>query len=369
MKPHFTQLLTTQLFTTEISKEIQKKVLIQNIENEQNTNHNKKYGTPVAVIDLGTNICRLLIADKIENFEEIENFSYKNNTENLNFRILHQEKITVKIGQGGISEGLIGQAAQIRLLDALQRFRFTLDKYQIKEENIFAAATSAMRNASNQNELLDQIKQETNLDLQIISGEEEAEYIYKGVRLGMDIGEEIALMMDIGGGSVEFVLCNKHKIFWKHSFEIGAQRLLDMFMPNDPIKPQEIKRLQNYLEDKLIPLANAIHQYTPTFLIGSSGTFDTIHDIKLAKNNIDKLNNIENAEFSRQEFLEIYYDFIHKNKQERLQINGMKEMRVEMIVVASCLINFILERYQLSRVCVSRYGLKEGLLNEILCEV
>ena len=361
MQPHFTQLLTTQLFTPKIIKEVLKEVLVETL--VEDIQQNKKYGTPVAVIDLGTNICRLLIADKIEN-DGNQNDSHQNHN-NLNFRILHQEKITVKIGQGGISEGLIGQAAQVRLLDALQRFRFTLDKYEIKDENIFAAATSAMRNASNQNEVLEQIKQETNLDLQVISGEQEAEYIYKGVRLGMDIGEEIALMMDIGGGSVEFILCNKHKIFWKHSFEVGAQRLLDMFMPNDPIKPQEIKRLENYLEDKLIPLANAIHQYTPTFLIGSSGTFDTIHDIKLAKNNIDKLNNTENMEFSKQEFLEIYYDFIHKNKQERLQINGMKEMRVEMIVVASCLINFILEKYQLSRICVSRYGLKEGLLSMI----
>ena len=361
MQPHFTQLLTTQLFTPQIIKETLKEVLVETL--VEDIQQDKKYGTPVAVIDLGTNICRLLIADQIEN-DGNQNDSHQNHN-NLNFRILHQEKITVKIGQGGISEGLIGQAAQVRLLDALQRFRFTLDKYEIKDENIFAAATSAMRNASNQNEVLEQIKQETNLDLQVISGEQEAEYIYKGVRLGMDIGEEIALMMDIGGGSVEFILCNKHKIFWKHSFEVGAQRLLDMFMPNDPIKPQEIKRLENYLEDKLIPLANAIHQYTPTFLIGSSGTFDTIHDIKLAKNNIDKLNNTENMEFSKQEFLEIYYDFIHKNKQERLQINGMKEMRVEMIVVASCLINFILEKYQLSRICVSRYGLKEGLLSMI----
>lgn len=361
MQPHFTQLLTTQLFTPQIIKETLKEVLVETL--VEDIQKDKKYGTPVAVIDLGTNICRLLIADQIEN-DGNQNDSHQNHN-NLNFRILHQEKITVKIGQGGISEGLIGQAAQVRLLDALQRFRFTLDKYEIKDENIFAAATSAMRNASNQNEVLEQIKQETNLDLQVISGEQEAEYIYKGVRLGMDIGEEIALMMDIGGGSVEFILCNKHKIFWKHSFEVGAQRLLDMFMPNDPIKPQEIKRLENYLEDKLIPLANAIHQYTPTFLIGSSGTFDTIHDIKLAKNNIDKLNNTENMEFSKQEFLEIYYDFIHKNKQERLQINGMKEMRVEMIVVASCLINFILEKYQLSRICVSRYGLKEGLLSMI----
>ena len=143
MQPKFTQLLTTQLFTTEIVKEIP----VRDI--EQDTH--KKYGTPVAVIDLGTNICRLLIADKIQNFADFE----ERNNENLNFRILHEEKITVKIGQGGISEGLIGQAAQIRLLDALQRFRFTLDKYQIREENIFAAATSAMRNASNQNELLE----------------------------------------------------------------------------------------------------------------------------------------------------------------------------------------------------------------------
>ncbi len=354
MQPNFTELVASQLLTTENTKDI----LIQEIE------QNEKKPNSVAVIDLGTNICRLLIADKTERSKTSQT------TQNLGFRILHQEKITIKIGQQGISEGLIGEAAQIRLLDALQRFRFTLDKYQIKNENIFAAATSAMRNASNQNEVLAQIKQETNLDLQVISGEQEAEYIYKGVRLGMDIGEEIALIMDIGGGSVEFILCNKHKIFWKGSFEVGAQRLLDMFMHNDCIKPQEIKRLKNYIEDKLIPLANAIHQYTPTFLIGSSGTFDTIHDIKLAKNNIDKLNNTEIAEFSRQEFLEIYYDFIHKGKDERLQIDGMKEMRVEMIVVASCLIDFILEKYQLSRVCVARYGLKEGLLSEIMkCEM
>ena len=93
MQPNFTQLLTNQLFTTEIVKETLMETLVQDIEQEKD----KKYGTPVAVIDLGTNICRLLIADKIQNLEyleEIEISFSKNNNENLNFRILHQEKIT-----------------------------------------------------------------------------------------------------------------------------------------------------------------------------------------------------------------------------------------------------------------------------------
>jgi exopolyphosphatase/guanosine-5'-triphosphate,3'-diphosphate pyrophosphatase len=82
--------------------------------------------------------------------------------------------------------------------------------------------------------------------------------------------------MDIGGGSVEFIIGNQSQIFWKQSFEIGGQRFMEKFMRNDPLSQADRRSLYNHFEENLIPLANAVHQYAPEKLVGSSGTFDTL---------------------------------------------------------------------------------------------
>ena len=125
-------------------------------------------------------------------------------------------------------------------------------------EKVLAFGTSALRNAKNGAEIISRIKSTHRIDTQIISGDEEAGYIYKGVNLALHLGKEKSLIIDIGGGSVEFIIGNGEEIFWKQSFEIGAQRLLERFQKHDPILPSEIDEINLYFQERLVPLLEAI---------------------------------------------------------------------------------------------------------------
>jgi exopolyphosphatase/guanosine-5'-triphosphate,3'-diphosphate pyrophosphatase len=272
-----------------------------------------------------------------------------------------------KIGQGGISQGLLTEAAFNRALEGLHSFRQKIDQFGVRVSKVFATATSAIRNARNGPDLVAAIASQTGIRVQVISGEEEAEYIYYGVRQAVPLGARTSLVMDIGGGSVEFILCNAERIYWKNSFEIGAQRLLDRFMTTDPISPQAVGRLNETLDEALIPLTNAVHQYQPAGLVGASGTFETLCAIESERHG-RSLNTDELVEASLDvaAFRNIFTQLLQKDRPGRLAIPGMLPMRVDMIVVASCLLDFVLRRYDLKEIRVSGYALKEGVLSRLL---
>src|SRR6478609_9893114 len=142
-----------------------------------------------------------------------------------------------------------------------------------------AFGTSALRSAQNGNEIIERIKSETGIEAQIISGELEAEYIYRGVRAAMKLGKEKSLIIDIGGGSVEFIIGNEDKIFWSRSFDIGGQRLLEKYHKHDPIIQEEINNLNAHFSETLNSLLKELDTHKPKTLVGSSGTFDTLSEI------------------------------------------------------------------------------------------
>jgi exopolyphosphatase / guanosine-5'-triphosphate,3'-diphosphate pyrophosphatase len=298
----------------------------------------------LAIIDMGTNTFHLLIAEG----------------ENKGFNIVYRDRLAVKIGQGGINEGYITDDAIQRALLAMQSFRNIIDQHSV--DNIYAFGTSAMRNARNGAAVAERIQSVTGITINIISGNEEANYIYLGVKAALGLGDDVNLIVDIGGGSVEFIIADQDKIFWKESFEIGAQRLLEKYQKHDPITTEEMKMLDDHFNGSLTALFRAIERWKPTVLVGSSGTFDTLSDIFCITHEIHKSPEEVETPLTIQGFYEIYTDLIAKNRKERMQIPGMIEMRVDMIVVACCLILFLLEKFSFSRIRVSTYSLKEGAL-------
>ncbi|SMG45319.1 exopolyphosphatase / guanosine-5'-triphosphate,3'-diphosphate pyrophosphatase [Marivirga sericea] len=301
----------------------------------------------IAIIDLGTNTFHLLIME------------VKGEEEN----IIHKEKIAVKLGEGGISEGNISKAAEERALKTMLYFKDKIKEEQVKQ--VFASATSAMRNASNGKEVMERIYDATGISIQLISGLDEAKFIHKGVKKALNIGLEPALIMDIGGGSVEFIICNQHEVYWMESFEIGAQRLLDKFHKHDPMLPKDIENLDDFLRKELAELKVKMDIYQPHHLIGSSGTFDTLIDINYQEKGVEKPD--DNAfSLSLEDFDRIFSEIIHKTRAERMEIPGMIEMRVDMIVVAVCMIQFLIENNEFIDIKVSTYALKEGLLDAII---
>jgi exopolyphosphatase / guanosine-5'-triphosphate,3'-diphosphate pyrophosphatase len=302
----------------------------------------------LAIIDMGTNTFHLLVAD----------------VEETGYSIIYREKVPVKIGKGGINEGLITSEGKERAMNALLYFKSKLESFQCR--TISAFGTSALRNAKNGGEIIKQIKQRTGIEAKVISGEEEAEYIYKGVRAAVKLGVDKSLIVDIGGGSVEFIIADEEKIFWKQSLEIGAQRLLEKFHKHDPIRLNELKELESYCEEVLKPVFDKLSEYKPKSLVGSSGTFDTLSEIYCNQKNIDYSEDEPESPLTLESFYQIHQQLVTKDRTARLAIPGMIEMRVDMIVVASCLIKHLVSYYQFSKIRVSSYSLKEGVLASLV---
>ncbi|MBI3220511.1 MAG: exopolyphosphatase [Bacteroidetes bacterium] len=300
----------------------------------------------IAIVDMGTNTFLLLIAEK--NGRELKS--------------IYQDRIATKIGKGGINGGFITDEAIDRAMAALKQFDQKAKEMDVTKA--VAIGTSAIRNASNQQALIKRIEAETLFRPQVISGEEEADLIYRGVRQAIAIPASKALIVDIGGGSVEFIIADANQAFWKQSFEIGGQRLMELFHHHDPILQEEIERIHHYLNEKMLPLFEALEKWKPEVLIGVSGSFDTLSEIYCRQNSIP-FNNEPETPLTIEAFQAISRRLYSKTRDERMKIPGMIELRVDMIVVGCCLIQCLLSRYSFARPTVSSYSLKEGVLSTL----
>ena len=298
----------------------------------------------IAIIDLGTNTFHLLIAE----------------WDGKKTNILYSEKEAVKIGSGGINQGIITDEGILRALNCIRHYKEILQAWSVG--HVQALGTSALRNSINGKDVIQKIKSETGIEIRLISGNEEAEYIYFGVRSALDLGKEKSLIVDIGGGSVEFIIGDRENVFWKQSFEIGGQRLLEMYHIHDPILLEEVNQLEVHLTKTLTSLQDVIQKFKPLTLVGSSGTFDTLSEIYCVNHHIDISSHPPETPLTISEFYKIHDELRSKNKTQRLKIPGMIEMRVDMIVVASCLVKYLIDQFRFQRIRVSSYSLKEGVL-------
>jgi exopolyphosphatase/guanosine-5'-triphosphate,3'-diphosphate pyrophosphatase len=304
----------------------------------------------ISVLDLGTNTFHLLILEK-----------YADGT----IQELHHEKRFVRLGKGGISQGFIAEDAYQRAFSALNDY-MEIIKNHGEMNAIRATATSALRSASNGQEFIDEVKAKIGFDLEIISGDQEAELIFDGVTSDIPLGEDKCLIMDIGGGSVEFIIGSERGIRWKQSFEIGAQRLFDLFYKEDPIPKKSIKELHYYLGEMLHSLKREVKNHQPKILIGSSGTFDTIWDMHIA-GRTEAGSRVR--EINYMGFHQILKPLVSLNQSERLKIAGMIPERVDMIVVASILVDFVFRLVNPNILQLSNSALKEGVAKRLFEEL
>lgn len=297
-----------------------------------------------AIIDLGTNTFNLLIVE--------------------GDTTLFKTKIAVKLGEGGITKGFIAEAAFQRGITALKTHLQTIKDYQA--ERTLAFATSAIRSANNGQEFVQEAKTQLGLSIEVIDGDKEAELIYLGVQQALDLGNNNNLIMDIGGGSTEFIICNKAEVFWKQSFQLGAARLLEKFQPQDPISTTDISDIECYLEAELKPLWQALEKHPCNILVGSSGSFDTLADViahQFYNSSILKGKTTYNFKLTDYYWLHSY--FLKSNLEERLNTPGMIPMRADMIVISSIFTNYLLKRQNIASMKLSTYALKEGVLKTL----
>jgi len=305
----------------------------------------------LAVLDLGTNTFHLLIVDA--------------NSEG-GYDTIFKSKRTVKLGEGAIHKHYIDAIPFERGLRAMIGFADIIRKHKV--DRVAGFATSAIRSASNGKRFIQEVYRHTDLRMEVISGLREAELICKGVRQTVAM-EQPALIMDVGGGSTEFIIANDRKILWKHSFDIGAARLLELFPSSDPIKEAEVKKLTRFLGRTLRPLEEAIRKHPVRQLIGASGSFESLAEMMGWRFHYrNTVKGIKSRRLDLHEYGKIHESLLRSTTRERMKMKGLVKMRVDMIVPASICTNYVLRKFRIKEMILSRYALKEGALLELISQ-
>ena len=300
-----------------------------------------------AVIDIGTNTFHLIIASLADGKVEV----------------IYKTNIPVKLGEGRVNENIIIPEAFKRGLQALSQFKAEIEKQQV--DCIKATATSAVRSAVNGSEFVKAVLAQTGIAIEVIDGEQEAQYIFKGVQ-ATGVISDTSLIMDIGGGSTEFIICRPDEVLWKKSYNIGAARLMQAFFKSDPINETDQSAIREHLSGELTDLKLACESFHPTVLIGSAGAFETF--AILLQKDLD-ITNIASTAISVEGYNGLAAQLLASTHEERTQIEGLIPLRVDMIVMAVLLTNYVLEEIRPDKFWLSTYDLKMGVLNSLLQKI
>tara|TARA_B100001287_G_scaffold275443_1_gene283057 strand:- start:3739 stop:4635 length:897 start_codon:yes stop_codon:yes gene_type:complete len=290
-----------------------------------------------AVIDIGTNTFNLLIARKSK----------------YGLEILESHKIAVSLGMGGINEGILAADAVQRALNAFETFQDILLNYPLV--NPILIATSAVRDAKNASEFIALVYARFTWEITVVSGAKEAALIYNGVGLCYDFHEP-TMIMDIGGGSTEFIEANKDGVCREVSLNIGVSRLYQGFSVNDPFSEADVMRMESFLEDS----SNGFFDYTDIpVLLGSSGTFETFYELMYRKP-FPKDNQI--VELELLSFTSMLDELIYSSLAERNENEFIIPIRKKMAPYAAVKTRWVLRQIKPKRILISPFSLKEGVL-------
>lgn len=295
----------------------------------------------IGVIDIGTNSTRLLVTEIIGGGRE---------TGSGSLRVLERSLITTRLGEG-MASGRLSDPAMERTIVALKQFAAAV--VRLRADCVAAVATSAVRDAANRNEFVRWVKQETGVDIQVLSGPDEARMSYLGVVRGLAVSVAEALVIDIGGGSTEFIWRDdKGKISYR-SVQAGAVR-----MTEGGHGSQEIRLV-------LRPLLAKIFSVRPQHLIGVGGTVTTLAAIAQAL----KIYNAEKVHgyfLQKEKVTAILAELISYTPEERLLLAGLQPERADIIVAGVQIAAIILEELQLPGIMVSETDIMYGVTYDLL---
>jgi exopolyphosphatase/guanosine-5'-triphosphate,3'-diphosphate pyrophosphatase len=295
-----------------------------------------------AVIDLGTNTFHLVIADLTA----------------TDTNLIYKTNLPVKLGEGRINENIIIPDAFERGLKALEGFAATIKEHEV--EVVKATATSAIRSATNGKDFVKAAKDRSGIDITVISGDTEAAYIYKAVQ-ATGLVNGVSLIMDIGGGSTEFIICTSAEVIWKKSYNIGAARLMQAHFKSDPMSEEEKSAIYHLLATELSELLQQCSQHRPLRLIGSAGAFESFANLLIVQND-RPLKEIKSTEIDFMQYLQLAEKLVASTHEQRLNMEGLIALRVDMIVIAALLVNFVLENTGIKQLSLSTNDLKMGVL-------
>lgn len=300
-----------------------------------------------AFIDIGTNNILCLIAELRDTGR---------------FRILADLAEITRLGQGVDASGRISDEGEQRSRETLQRYLEHCRDLAVEE--IHAVGTSALRDAANGTEILAQWRHALDLDVRILSGEEEAAYSFLAVQRGLSLVGQELLVLDIGGGSTEFIRGNYAGMTRAVSLDIGSVRLTERLIHNDPVDEQDCARLDEAIQAAIATLPRSGIEPSPaTTLVGIAGTFTTLAAVE--KQLIRYVHSeVHGTRLTLTEVRRQVALYRSKSIAERKQIPGLEAKRADVIFAGTLLIDRVMTWFGAQAVIVSDQGVRYGLLHE-----
>lgn len=298
----------------------------------------------VGCIDIGTNSMRLLLANyKDDNITDRK--KYANST---------------RIGQGVDDKGFIKDSAMKINIDALKEYKKICDENNC--DKVFCIGTSALRDAKNSDEFIYLAKKEANIDVEIITGEDEAYLGFNGVLQGIKEKENI-LVIDIGGGSTEFIFGDECNIKFSKSEDIGAVRMTERFLNGSLSKDLEIIEMDKYINEKIDETVKTIKKYNINKVIGIGGTATSISAIN-QELEVYSMEKIHNSIITLDEVKKILHKIKNMTLNDKKRVKGLQEKRADIIVAGVEILYIIMKNLEINSITVSEYDNLEGLVHK-----
>lgn len=294
----------------------------------------------VAALDFGTNSFILLVAEVVEG--QIK-------------KILHDDVRMVRLGQGVHQNRKFHEEALERARLCLEDFSSTISSIGV--DRVLACATSAARDVSNANVLLD-MSANLGIPVKVISGEEEAELTFAGVFESAPHGP--VLIVDVGGGSTEFIYGNQNGIIGRKSLNIGSVRLTEMFVSSHPVPNRELDKMRDYISNELEGLDGILKNISHPLVIGVAGTPITLNMIdRSAPIHVDA--EINDSELSLSTINKWVKDLASMTVEQRRALVGMVPKRADVIVAGAMILGCSLEKLNVNSMNISTKGLRYGI--------
>ena len=310
----------------------------------ENTSENTTPTKRIAAIDLGTNSFHAVLVD-----------IYSDGS----FRTIDKLKEMVILAEKGM-DNYLSEDAMERGLEALQRIKFLCDSQEVEE--ILAFATSAIREAKNGGDFIQRMIDEVGIKARAIPGQMEAELIGFAIRHSIALDEEMVLMVDIGGGSVEFIIGNNEEFVYHKSLKLGVARMAAKFVSHDPITKDEIKSLRKHYKKTLKEIKDIMKEHEVKTIIGSSGTMENIGEMVASRNSLTANITLNELVFDASDFKELYKEFIQLDRKERSNIKELDEKRIDIINPGMVLLKYLVKKFNIEDIKISEAALRDGMI-------
>ena len=298
----------------------------------------------IAAIDVGTNSLHMIVVQV---------------RPDRSFEVVDREKEMVRLGSGGLGGRALTETTTTTALQALSKFRRLADSHDVDE--IVAAATSAVREADNGREFLTAIHQRTGIHVRVISGSEEAKLIHRAAVYGVDVGAGAAVVIDVGGGSVELTRGTAEQVQIAHSAKIGVIRLTEQFVRTDPIAESDARRMIRHVGAEIADVVDRIARLGFDRVIGTSGTILSLGALAAGDGRAGGSGDLRNRRVAAKQIRRLRRELSGLTLAERLRIPGLDPRRADLAVAGSIVLDTILRRLGARELTLCDLALREGL--------